>query len=116
MRCGWVRFGSVRFGSVRCGWVRFGSVRCGFEIKQNKTVTGPVFPFGFEMGFFAVESEGAKLNDPGELNMSMSMNTNRNRNLDPFFSIDRPPLACQLPTPYGSVVNVFILLLFLGAF
>ncbi|CAN0257367.1 unnamed protein product, partial [Ectocarpus sp. 12 AP-2014] len=25
---------------------------------------GPVFPFGFEMGFFAVESEGAKLNDP----------------------------------------------------
>lgn len=28
--------------------------------------TGPVFLFGFEMGFFAVESEGAKLTDPGE--------------------------------------------------
>lgn len=28
--------------------------------------TGPVFPFGFEMGFFAVESETSKLNDPGE--------------------------------------------------
>lgn len=26
---------------------------------------GPVFPFGFEMGFFAVESETSKLNDPG---------------------------------------------------
>ena len=24
-----------------------------------------MYPFGFEMGFFAVESEGAKLNDPG---------------------------------------------------
>lgn len=29
--------------------------------------TGPVFPFGFEMGFFAVESEAAKLNDPGKI-------------------------------------------------
>lgn len=28
-------------------------------------LAGPVFPFGFEMGFFAVESEAAKLNDPG---------------------------------------------------
>lgn len=27
--------------------------------------TGPVFPYGFEMGFFAVESEAAKLSDPG---------------------------------------------------
>lgn len=27
--------------------------------------TGPVFPYGFEMGFFAVESEAAKFSDPG---------------------------------------------------
>lgn len=33
--------------------------------------TGPVFPFGFEMGFFAVESEGAKLSDPGELSLGI---------------------------------------------
>ncbi|CAM9175911.1 unnamed protein product [Choristocarpus tenellus] len=26
--------------------------------------TGPVYPFGFEVGFFAVESEWAKLTDP----------------------------------------------------
>lgn len=34
-------------------------------VEFGATTVGPVFPFGFEMGFFAVESEAAKLSDPG---------------------------------------------------